>query len=261
MSTLKTTFIQHPSSDEPNIELLATGGLSFPGAGYVYAGTVYFTSSGTFAKADPLSTGDIGLRAIRVRCQGSGGGGGGAETTGAGEVSRGGGGGGGGYAERFFTDIASLDSSVDVTVGAAGGGVSGAAGTAGGTSEFGGSGDAWRTRASGGGGGVTDGSKLPEIPSAGGSAGVGLSGEILAGGSRGLIGLSFTASAFRGNSGDGGPSIFGGGGGGVQYSGSTPSAGNGRGGGGGGAYNEASIGTAQAGAAGSAGIVIIDCFV
>lgn len=38
--------------------------------GFRYVGTRYYTSSGTFAKADPLGTGDIGLRAVRVRMVG-----------------------------------------------------------------------------------------------------------------------------------------------------------------------------------------------
>jgi hypothetical protein len=82
---------------------------------------LYFTSSGTFTKATyPW------LNAIRVRVQGAGGGSGGCATTSTGQISAGGAGAGGGYAEKFITDIAGLASSVTVTVGA--GGAGGAAG-------------------------------------------------------------------------------------------------------------------------------------
>jgi hypothetical protein len=112
--------------------------------GYQFLETVYFTSSGTFTKADyPL------LRAIRVKVQGAGGGGGGcaATTTGA---SIGGSGGGGGYAESFITDIAGLDASITVTTGAGGsGGAIASSGNAGGASSFG-----TAVAADGGGGGT-----------------------------------------------------------------------------------------------------------
>ena len=101
--------------------------------GFMYRETVYFTSNGTFTKADyPW------LRAVRVRVQGGGGGGGGiaAGTTDAAASS---GGGGGGYAESIITDIAGLSASVTVTRGS--GGTGGAAGenngSNGGNSSFG----------------------------------------------------------------------------------------------------------------------------
>lgn len=86
-------------------------------SGYVYADTIYFTSSGEFVKADyPW------LRGIRVRVVGGGGHG---PVTGfsslSGDVGSGSsGGGGGGYAESFIADIAVLDASVTVTRGAGG---------------------------------------------------------------------------------------------------------------------------------------------
>lgn len=101
-------------------------------ANYRYVQTVYFTASGTFAKADyPW------LRAIRVRCVGGGGGGGG--SLGGSGNSLGSGAGGGGFAEAFITDIAGLAATVAVTVGA--GGAGGAAGNnngaTGGATSFG----------------------------------------------------------------------------------------------------------------------------
>ena len=75
---------------------------------------IYYTSSGTFVKANyPW------LRAIRVRCQGGGGGG---ATRSAEANSSGAGGTGGSYAESFITDIAGLDASVTVTRGGGGAG-------------------------------------------------------------------------------------------------------------------------------------------
>jgi hypothetical protein len=92
------------------------GGL--PSNAFAFVETVYFTSSGTFTKADyPW------LRAIRVKVQGGGGGGGnvsGAESNV--DACIGGGGGGGEYAEVFITDIAGLDASITVTRGGGGSG-------------------------------------------------------------------------------------------------------------------------------------------
>jgi hypothetical protein len=106
--------------------------------GYQYAGTRYYTSDGTFAKANPLGTGDIGLRAIRVRMVGGGGGSGGASATGVNQQSHPAAGGGGGYAEAFLL-VSALSTSENVTRGA--GGTAGAAGNnsggAGGQSSFG----------------------------------------------------------------------------------------------------------------------------
>ena len=104
--------------------------------GYRYVQQLELTSSTTFSKATyPW------LRAIRVRCLGGGGGGGFVNVTpAAGAVAIASGGAGGNYAESFITDIVSLLSSENVTVGAAGAGGVGStstAATAGGTSSFG----------------------------------------------------------------------------------------------------------------------------
>jgi len=121
-----------------DIENLAEGVNEYRTGGYLYAGTRYYTSSGTFAKADAFGdTSNVVPRAIRVRLVGAGGGGGGGATTTAGQVSLATGGGGGAYAESFITDIASLDASVTVTRGGGGAGGTGASGSAGGASSFG----------------------------------------------------------------------------------------------------------------------------
>jgi hypothetical protein len=99
-------------------------------AAYNLVQTLYYTSSGTFTKADYTW-----LRAIKVKCQGAGGGGSGSPTSGTGCNPAGG---GGGYAESFITDISGLASSVTVTRGAGGAaGAAGADGAAGGNSSFG----------------------------------------------------------------------------------------------------------------------------
>jgi len=245
-----------------DIENLATGVNDYLTGGFLYAGTRYYTSSGTFAKADPLGTGDIGLRAIRVRMVGGGGGGGGAPATGAGEVSVGGGGGGGEYAERFITDIAGLSSSETITRGAAGSGATGAgSGTSGGQSS------AFSVVVNGGGGGNAAGS--PQVPltafGGGGGGGSGGSGtaDLRLEGSRGRTGFALATDR-----------MFPGGGGESPLSGTNQtmevvgSSGNGTnqaatayGSGGNGARNAPSDGTARTAGAGANGIVIVDCFV
>src|SRR5690606_15035746 len=94
----------------------------------------YYTSSGTFKKADYP-----GLRAVRVKVQGGGGGGGACQATTGGNSSLGAGGGGGGYAEKFIL-AEDLEDTETITVGAGGNG--GSAGnlsnqTDGGDSRFG----------------------------------------------------------------------------------------------------------------------------
>lgn len=97
--------------------------------GFRFVGQVTFTADGTFLRDDPLGTGDIKLRAVRVRVVGGGGGGGRGRS---GRVAAGGG--GGGTAVTLITDISSLPGSVGVTVGGSGAGATtddsnGAAGT------------------------------------------------------------------------------------------------------------------------------------
>lgn len=95
-------------------------------------GFVYFTSSGTFAKADYP-----GLRAVRVTCVGAGGGAGGCAATGAGEASVSGAGHAGAIAISFVL-ADDLNPTETVTVGAGGSGGSGTNdGSPGGASSFG----------------------------------------------------------------------------------------------------------------------------
>lgn len=100
--------------------------------GYRVGETIYFTSSGTFEKADYP-----GLRAVRVTCVGAGGGAGGCAATGSGESSVSGAGHAGAIAISFvLADY--LNPAETVTVGTGGSGGSGANdGSPGGASSFG----------------------------------------------------------------------------------------------------------------------------
>jgi hypothetical protein len=208
-------------------------------AGFRFAGTRYYTSSGSFLKADPFGAGDIGLRAIRVRCQAAGGGGGGVQAGRAG-----GGGSGGNYAESFITDIAGLDASVTVTRGS--GGTGGAAGgnngTSGGESSFGTLVIAKEGRST-----FADGLNAND-PQPTGNV-----GDVIFGGNPGISGGANTNIP----AGAGGSSLMGSGGSSLRSG--VPGPGGparvGFGGGGSGGNNDG------AGGNGANGLVIIDCFV
>jgi len=226
--------------------------------GYFYKQTLYFTSSGTFNKAEyPW------LRAIKIRLVGGGGSGAGAGATTSSQGAAGSGGGGGGYAERFYTNINSLNSSITVTVGAGGTVSAGGNGSTGGVSEFGQSGDAWRTRATGGtGGGWNLGSTSGGTLRQGGQGGSGTNGDLLLSGGPGQMFIVFFISAFNSLSGNGGNSFFGGGAVGIApniNSGADGQAGF-RGGGGSGGINLGTQANARPGGVGGDGIVIIDLY-
>jgi hypothetical protein len=224
------------------------------GAGFQFAGTVYFTSSGTFDKADPLGTGDIGLRAIRVRMVGGGGGAAGTGTTGANQASVASGGGGGSYSESFITDIAGLDATVTVTRGSAGGGgaIGANNGSPGGTSSFG-----TLVTAFGGGGGTARAPRSTfagQVGAAGGAPGTG-DFTVAGSGSTGALVVDATQGQASVNSVGGGSLL----------SGSTAAifigtTGLAFGGGAGGRVAVQNT-TETSGADGATGIVIVDCFV
>lgn len=222
-----------------DIENLAEGVNDYLDGGFLYAGTRYYTSSGTFAKADPLGTGDIGLRAIRVRLAGGGGGGrGGLEA-----VRPGGGGGGGGYAESFITDIASLSASETVTCGSGGtgGAAGGASGSSGGASSFG------AVNATGGAG--------SDASARGNPGGSGSGDLVMNGGSS--TGQTYGDGGTRTGGSGGGSFLSGGGAHGGYGSVGIPGPLYGGGGGGGGYTPSAEF----KGGDGADGIVIIDCYV
>jgi len=238
------TFAENPLAPQPG--------------GFQYAGTRYYTSSGTFLKADPLETGDIGLKAIRVRCVG-GGGGGGSATAGTNESRSGGGGHGGGFAERFIL-ASELDSSETVVRGAGG-----SAGNNGARSSFSTVAETYFTDAVGGTSGLSGADTLPSATS---SVGItrqspnqtGGAGDLVGDPEVGGIGVS-TRNVNTASGGHGGPSVFGTGGrGAFAISGAANGFDGvtfGSGGSGGCAVNS---GTGTGGS-GANGIVIIDCFV
>jgi hypothetical protein len=237
-----------------DIENLATGVNDYLAGGYLYQQTIYYTSSGTFVKADYA-----GLRAIRVRLVGAGGGGAGAGTTGSGQVSGGGGGGGGGYSEKFITDIAGLDVSETVTRGSGGaGGTGNVSGTAGGNSS------AFGMTGNGGGGGANGASTVPAAALGGGGTGGDASGGDYNAGGGG--GTAFWAQAtdrlYPGRGGDTAialnrqPQIIAA----TSGAGGTPP-GQSFGCGGVSAQNIPNDGTARTGGSGQNGLVIVDVFV
>jgi len=239
-----------------DIENLAQGVNDYLASGFTFAGQVTFESSGDFLKADPFGSGDIGVRAIRVRIVGAGGGGGGAGATGVGQCSAGGGGGGGGYAEKFYL-AADLDASETVTRGAGGSGGTGAsAGAAGGASSF-----KSMSAAGGLGGGTRAATATFPNTDAGGSistGGVGSGGDINANGGAGMT--LFIGGTSLVHPGNGGCSFYSGGAQGMVNTVANPGAAGVQGAGGSGAGNRASE-TAKNGGAGGNGIVVIDVFV
>jgi hypothetical protein len=219
--------------------------------GYVYVSTVYFTSSGTFEKADyPW------LRAIRVKCQGAGGGGGSVNTTASNQNAVGGGGAGGAYAESFITDIAGLDVSVTVTRGAGGAGGTGGGnnGSSGGSSSFGA-----LVSANGGDGGVGRGGvALPNVTSGTGATTTG-TGDFVVPGSG--CPPTFMHLAARALSNLGGNSFLGAGANNADStSGANGNSGIIYGGGGSGGVNSQSQASTRNGGAGANGIVIVELY-
>lgn len=224
------------------------------GEGFTFVQTVTFSSSGTFTKATyPW------LRAVRVKLIGGGGGGAGCGTT-AGVVGMGRGGNGAVYAESFITDIAGLDASVTVTVGAGGaGGAAGSnAGTAGGTSSFG----ALVSATGGSGGGTQDFSGSPIWNVGVSSINTTGTGDLVIPGKGNDVGWSFTTTAVVGPR--GGDSHWGTGGlrrltfGSNQGNNGDNAYGFGAGGSGG--VNSESTGTARSGGNGSIGRVLVELY-
>lgn len=214
--------------------------------GYQFGGTVVYTSSGSFTKANYP-----GLRAVEVECIGGGGGGGGAVTTSSSQASSGSGGNGANWAKSFLL-VSALSSTETVTVGNAGAGGTGN-GSTGGNSSFG-----------------------SLVVGGGGAGGIAASASV----GRGGADASFTSGTATGDetafgdsgegswqsgdddmawAGKGGSAARGGGGGRGRRSSTSLSGGAGKfpGGAGGGAANGNSEGNAQSGASGAAGYVVV----
>lgn len=215
--------------------------------------TVYFTSGGSFVKANyPLA------RKLRVRAVGAGGGGGGSGTAAASQSTTAGGGGGGGYAEGWV-DVAGLASSVTVTIGTGGtAGVNGASGGNGGTggaSSFG----ALVAANGGGGGGGGGGSTTTAFGVIGGAYGVGTAGDLILAGNAGESGWKDGQLGIGGN---GGSSQLGGGALGTRIGGAGAVVGavGGNYGGGGSGSVAGNTGSGLAGGIGAQGLVIVEIY-
>ncbi len=193
-----------------------------------------FTGSGTWTKPTGLSGNEV----VLVQLWGGGGAGGGAPT---GLSRSGGGGGGGGFSEAKFR-ASNLSSTVTVTIGAGGTGVSATDGNPGGDTTFG----AIMT-AYGGAGGImaADGTG-----GAGGNSHLGFGTSIYNGGAGGTANAVGTRSTFGGAGGGGGGSGTGGAGGAGYFGGSGGGAGS-KSGGSGGAGGAASTLSGYGGAGGN----------
>ena len=214
----------------------------------IYAGTRYFFGDGTFSVTNPLLTGDIGLKAVRVRLVGGGAGGRSRSTSNA-NASFGGGGGGGAYAEKFFLRSA-LPSSVSVAVGA------------GGSQNVNGNPSQFHTVTAGGGdrSGIRNTSDTGQVTS-NGSGGTASGGDINVRGGDGHRGVYVGSGQVF--SGQGGSSMFSGSTQGEYAFGSGGTNGRSATGFGGGGTSGVVLpfGGFASGGSGSSGVVIVDCFV
>jgi hypothetical protein len=229
-------------------------------SGFRFLAQIVYTSGAVFLKDNPLGTGDLGVRAVRVRVQAGGGGGGGVNAASS-RTSFAAGGGGGGYGESFLLASA-VGTSETVTVGA--GGAGGAAGSnngaAGGASSFGA-----LVAASGGAGGgagvdATGILGAANFAQGGADGGAVTAGQIqIRGNPAGLRHGNGSTAATGGN---GGASVLGAGGlASVALTNTSVVGAAGRiyGGGGSGAAS-ANITTSRAGGNGAPGIVIVEVF-
>ena len=222
--------------------------------GFTFAGTRYFTTSGTFSKANPLGTGDIGLRAVDVEVVGGGGAGAPIRDQAGRNPMLSGGGGAGGYARKFILASA-LGASETVTRGG-GGGVGIATANPGETSSFG----SHCSATGGAGAGIPTLAGTGQVNRAGGG-GVGSGGDLNIQGQSGSVGGG-DPSMTRVAGGSGGSSLLGGGGLGGSTSGDAAAGGAGGqyGGGGGGAARLSGV-TRENGGAGAVGVVVVHCYV
>lgn len=245
-----------PAADGTSGQMLSTNGsgaLSWETAGGGFANMQVFTSSGTF-------TVPAGVTKVKVTVVGGGGAGGGVVNTG----TRGGGGGGGGGASIKIVSGLTPGSTVSVTVGTGGTGVSNGNGNAGGTSSFGA-----HCSATGGAGGAAnqnvgiDAWFTGTFSFVSASSGAGSGGDLNVSSPPGYV---FVFGGNDGGTGDianlrlttcgGGDGPLGLGFGGSQRTGfGAGNAGSGYGSGGSGAY---SSGVNLAGGAGAAGVVIVE---
>ena len=248
--TLATILVQATVTAITNSDI--TDGRTEAKARGQYVDTVYFTSSGTFDKADyPW------LKKVVVKVQAGGGGSGGTQATSGSQAALSGGGGGGGYAETEI-HVEDLATSETVTVGAGGaGGASGNnAGSSGGSSSFGA-----HAVAAGGEGGVAGaaGTTVPDTkqPQSGGAVSA---GDLQIPGGASMLGMLISiAATTNGTSAAGGDSMLGAGGRGGRRVSDSGVAGTGFGSGAAGQITNASS-SATAGTTGQPGIVIVELY-
>lgn len=212
--------------------------------------------SGRFIKYTLVTSGTTfttqpGTTKIRVRLQGGGGGGAGCTSLAAAACGAGGGG-AGGYAEKVF-DVAQ-NTAYTVAIGAAGTGVSGAAGNNGGNTTF--AVGATTVTAFGGTGAPVGTAATTVVARAGGAGGVvSTNGDVNAGGAPGEAGTVLVVATPIVQSGGGGSSQFGGGGVGLVAVGNGVN-GTGFGAGGGGSATGAAA--VRTGGNGTAGCIIVE---
>jgi len=206
-----------------------------------------FTASGPYIPTQ-------GTAKIKVRQVGGGGAGGGTATPGANQIASGNGGNGGSYGESLLMPVPT--SSVTVNIGSGGVGVVGVNGAAGGTTSFG----TYLVSPGGAGGNSGFATSVASSLSSDNASGANSTGSALlfsvpGNAGSGAFNISLASNSIK--SGRGGDSKFGAGGGGTNAE-TTPKPGTGYGAGGSGNAAGQTAGASYAGAAGTAGIVIIE---
>jgi hypothetical protein len=265
-ATVTTTMLVQKIATGPlTIELFKTTLL--PGWELIYNGATWFVydangavvtgpTAGRFLRSTLLTSGTsfttgVDTESIRIRVQGAGGGGGGCTSVASAAIGAGGGG-AGAYAERVFDVLP--NSNYAYTIGAAGTGVSGAAGNNGGNSTFvvGGT-----TVTAPGGTGAPVAAPAATLKTAAGGAGgtIATNGDVNQAGPPGEYGVVLIVATPILASGAGGDSVLGAGGLGIIAVGSGNNA-TGYGGGGGGSATGAS--TVRTGGNGTQGCVIVE---
>lgn len=267
LSTTVTTtmLVQKVATGPVTIELLKVTLL--PGWALVYNGSTWFVYDdkgavvtgpmpGRFLRSTPLTSGTVfttgvDTESIRIKLVGGGGGGGGCTSV-ASAAAAGGGGGSGAYAEKTFDVLPNTN--YTYAVGAAGTGVSGAAGNNGGNSTF--TVGATTVTAPGGGGAPVATAATTLTARAGGAGGtIATNGDVNSTGSPGMYGVVLIVATPIVASGKGADSQFGSGGLGLVAAANGNNA-TGFGGGGGGSATGASA--VRTGGSGTAGLIIVE---
>lgn len=210
-----------------------------------YLGTTVITAGTTFTTKPETRT-------IFARVQGAGGGGGGCTSVAA-AAAAGGGGSAGAYAEKTFTVAG--NTTYAVAIGAAGAGVSGAAGNNGGATSIGPIGGVTVSAPGGIGGPVATAATTLTARAGGASPAIATGGDVNLGGEPGAYGVVLIVATPIVASGAGGSSEFGAGGVGIVAVGNGVNA-VGAGAGGGGSATGASA--VRTGGNGGAGQIVID---